>query len=450
MSSPRKEKSTGARPNPLAILLQLGRRARQAEDEAALSFILANETHQLVPYRQAALWLKDEGVTALSGVVLPEANAPFVQWLSRKCRSWFQPLKTTPWVIRPEDLSASDRREWAQWLPPHAVCVPIPPVGQRFSGGLLILARDGAWSNSENGMLSEWAAIWGGVFALIDKGGPLRRLWAKLNGQPAKLRKPRTSLFRALRRPRVWVLAVLVGILLLPVHLTVLAPAELVPLQPSLVRAPMDGVIEHVYVVPNQEVVFGELLFEFDRTSIHNRLRIAERSADTVRAELRQRSQQALFDDASSAQLAVLRGQLAERELEVDYLTELMERSQVHASRAGLVLFDDPSEWIGRPVITGERVMMIANEREAELEAWLSPANAIALVPGSPVRMFLNADPTRALHAELRYVGHEALPRPDGQYAYRVRAYGDNGTSTWSAWSAEPTLVVGDYGGGGY
>lgn len=423
MNTPRKAKTASGRANPLAILLQLGRRARQAEDEAALGFILVNETHQLVPYRQATLWLKDEGVTALSGVVLPEANAPYVQWFSRLCKTWFNPQKTTPWIIRSEHLSAADRKEWTQWLPPQAVCVPIPPIGRRFDGGLLVLARDGAWSDSENAMLAEWTAIWGSVFALIEKGGRLRRLWARINGKPVPLKgAPRFSLTRTLRRPRNWILGALLGALLVPVHLTVLAPAELVPLEPALVRASMDGVIEEVQVVPNQAVDAGDLLFEFDRTSVRNQLHVAERSADTVRAELRQRSQQALFDETSSAQLAVLRGQLAEKELEVEHLTEQVERSRVYASRAGLVLFDDPSEWIGRPVVTGERVMMIADEHETELEAWLSPANAIDLPPGSSVRVFLDADPTRALHAELRYVGHEALPRPDGQYAYRVRA----------------------------
>lgn len=410
--------------NLLAVLLQLGRRARLAEDEAELGFVLVNETHQLTPYRQATLWLHDEGVVALSGVVAPEANAPYVQWLSRLCRGWRADARKTPWTIQPTDLPEGAAAEWSQWLPAQAVCVPIPAVGQRFAGGLLILAREQAWSDGELALLSEWASIWASVRALIDKGGFFARLWQKLHGRPAALRPPAagSSLSAVLKRPRTWVIAALLVIALLPVRLTVLAPAELVPLAPTMVRAPIDGVIEHVHVLPNETVSEGTPLFEFDRTSIRNRLAIAERSVDTVRAELRQRAQQALFDETSKALVAVLQGQLAERQLEVDYLRELAERSLVSAQRQGVVLFDDPSEWIGRPVITGERVMVIADEREAEIEAWLAPANAIALELGSVVSLYLNADPTRPLRAELRYVGHEALLRPDGQFAYRVRA----------------------------
>jgi multidrug efflux pump subunit AcrA (membrane-fusion protein) len=407
----------------LAVLLHLGRRARQAGDEAELGFILVNETFQLAPYRQAAVWLRGEAVTALSGVVTPEANAPYVQWLERLCRYWDREEKTTPWVIRPADLPAGEAGEWSQWLPAEVVCVPVPRVGTRFAGGMLILARDQGWSAGELALLGEWVSIWAGARALIHKGGVLTRLWQRIHGRPATTYSTprRISLTGWLKKPRTWFLALFVLLLLVPVRLTVLAPAELVPLFPTLVRAPLDGVIEQVHVLPNQTVDVGTPLFEFDRTSIRNRLLIAERSADTVRAELRQSSQQALFGQTGATQLVVLQGQLAEKQLEVEYLNELVERSLVSAQRQGIVLFDDPFEWIGRPVITGERVMVIADERQVELEAWLSPANAIALEAGSRIRMYLNADPLRPVQAELRYVGHEAVLRPDGQYAYRVR-----------------------------
>lgn len=408
----------------LAVLLHLGRRARQAEDEAELGFILVNETNRLTSYRQGALWLRGEGLVTLSGVVTPEANAPYVQWLSRLCQHWSTTDRDRPWTIRATDLKPEDVQEWSQWLPAQAVCVPLPAVGRRFAGGLLLLARDSAWSDGELALLAEWAAIWSGVRALVEHGRGLSRLWQRLHGRPSPLHEPKRTghAHTWLKRPRTWIGLLTLIVLLLPVPLTVLAPAELVPLNPTIVRAPIDGVIEQVRVMPNQTVDVQTPLFEFDRTSIRNQLLIAERSRDTVQAELRQRSQQALFDESSKAQVAILQGQLAEKQLELDYLRELDQRSRVAAQRAGIVLFDDPSEWIGRPVITGERVMVIADEREAEVEAWLSPANAIALALGSRVRVYLNADPMRPLNADLRYVAHEAIERPDGNYAYRVRA----------------------------
>ena len=43
----------------LGTLVQLLKRARQAETEQELAFIIVNETHNLVPYRQAVLWRRD-------------------------------------------------------------------------------------------------------------------------------------------------------------------------------------------------------------------------------------------------------------------------------------------------------------------------------------------------------------------------------------------------------
>ena len=68
----------------LATLLQLMRRAREADSEEALGFVLVNETLRLLPYRQAALW-RDGAlgrVSALSGVPETDSNAPYVQWLA--------------------------------------------------------------------------------------------------------------------------------------------------------------------------------------------------------------------------------------------------------------------------------------------------------------------------------------------------------------------------------
>src|SRR5258705_11943141 len=71
----------------LGTLVQLLKRARQAETEQELAFIIVNETHNLVPYRQAVLWRRDpEGRgkgMAVSGGAVVERNAPFTLWLNR-------------------------------------------------------------------------------------------------------------------------------------------------------------------------------------------------------------------------------------------------------------------------------------------------------------------------------------------------------------------------------
>ncbi|SMF64133.1 Biotin-lipoyl like [Azospirillum oryzae] len=403
----------------LAALLHLGKRARQARDRAELGFILVNETHGLAPYRQAALWL-DGRVHALSGVVSVEANIPYVQWLEAIFRHLDRTQsRESPRSIEAGDLPADGAAQWGEWLPPEALWLPLPSSGKAPDGALL-LARNHPWTLAEVDLVAEWAAIWGHAWALHQRTG----LWRRHSGSGDERQSEtvRGRLSRWARSWKLWAVAAAFCSLFLPVKLTVLAPAELVPLAPSIVRSPLDGVIDSIAVTPGQRVKANDPLFTFDRTSIAGKLLIAEKALDTVRTEYRQRAQQALFDEQSKSHLAVLQGQVAEKSVEVDYLRSLESRSIVTAPRDGIALFDDPTEWIGRPLVTGERVMMVADEKQVEVEAWLAPANAVPLPSGAPVTLYLNADPLQPLSASLHYIAHEAVRRPDGHYAYRVRA----------------------------
>ena len=70
----------------LATLLHLQRRARNATGISELNYIIVNETFNLLPYRQAVLWLENSGVQALSGMAIPEGNAPYVLWIKKVIR----------------------------------------------------------------------------------------------------------------------------------------------------------------------------------------------------------------------------------------------------------------------------------------------------------------------------------------------------------------------------
>lgn len=115
-------------------------------------------------------------------------------------------------------------------------------------------------------------------------------------------------------------------------------------------------------------------------------------------------------------------GKIEERRAEVALVTEQLTRSRVAAPQEGVVLMDDASEWIGKPVSVGERILRIAALDDREVEVWLPLADAIVLAPGAEVTLYLNANPLSPLRAQLRYMAHDAQPRPDGQFAYRVRA----------------------------
>lgn len=192
--------------------------------------------------------------------------------------------------------------------------------------------------------------------------------------------------------------------------------------QPLVIRAPLDGVIDVFHVQPNQQVQVEQPLFSFDEMVIQARLDVAMQALATAETDYRQTSQLALSDAKSKTQLGLLIGKVEERRAEIDALQAQLTRARVLAPQAGVVLMDDPSEWMGKPVATGERILRIAALDDVEVEAWVSVADAIGLEPGDSVALYLSANPFSPVSATLRYMAHDAVQRPDGTFAYRIRA----------------------------
>lgn len=408
----------------LMTLLDMAHRARHVADTVELDFLAVNASHALAPYRQGALWFEDRKVCALSGVVQIEANAPYVQWLERLCAT-----QVAAGPLAAIDLPAALAGEWAEWLPAYGLWLPLAPGGPAAAmlrGGLL-LARDIPWIEHEIALLTEWTDILRHAYAA--RATPARWTPAAL-GARLKLRRAheRSAGLPWWRRRAVQIAALVVALLCIPVRLTILAPGELVPANPATIRSPLDGVIERFHVKPNQLVKKDQPLFDFDEAQLASRYLVASQALSTAEAEYRQSLQQALTDGKSKALLATLQGKIEERRAETEFVHGQVERARVLAPRDGIALFDDPSEWIGRPVATGERIMRIATPREVEVEAWLALGDAIPLEAGAPTSLYLSASPLQPVLAKVRYVSYEAMLRPDGSYAYRVRATLDAAT----------------------
>lgn len=397
------------------IQLELLRRCREAGDLSTLHFIAVNESHLLTPYRQAALWRSGEGVLALSGVSQVERNGPYVQWLKAVCQTLAGNPSDTMQSSKPAcmvqvaDLPAALADDWHDWLPAEGLWVPLD------SGRMgLLFAREDPWSEVEITAMADWLANWHS--ACLAQAQQLNQ---------------RQRLNQSLKKLPLFAVALafmLAAMVLVPVRLTVLAPAELVPAHPVAVRAPLDGVVQQILVSPNEPVRAGQPLFAYDDATLASRREVATQSLATSETELRQLDQQSLYDSKARAALPSARGNVAEKRAELSLIDKQFKRSQVLAPSDGVALFDDASEWAGRPVTTGERVMRLAASDDKEIEAWLAIGDAIPLPAGARIQLYLSASPTESLSGKLRYVSHEALKRPDGSSAYRLRATLDEAT----------------------
>jgi hypothetical protein len=340
-----------------------------------------------------------------------------VHWLERVCKKLSSQPSKTPVLVEREMLSAEESAEWEEWLPAQAIWLPLIDAESHATSGGVLLAREEPWQESDTQLLEEWRDIW--WHAWTSKHAPAKargitRWFARRPGAAAR----RSFWHSPLKRYG----ALLLLCLLIPVRLTVLVPGELVPAQPAAIRAPLDGTVDRFFVAPNALVKAGDPLFQLDLTTLTSKLNVALQELATADAEYRQSAQQAVADVKSKALLATLNGRILEHRTEVEYLRAQLGRAQVAAPRDGIALVDDPSEWIGKPVMTGEKVLTIADEHDVEVEAWLAPGDAIEMPVRAAITLYLNAEPLNPVRSTLRYAAHEAIARPDGSFAYRVRA----------------------------
>lgn len=388
-------------------LLQLGQRVRAATGIEELGFTAVNETRGVFAYRQAALWLGGDArrVAAVSGVPQVDPTAPYVQWLSRLFRT-LAPL-SSPRLVDREALSPLLAEEWDNWLPAHALALPLARVGGG-PYGILLLARDQVWREEELALAGEIGALFGhGLYALR----PREHWWRILLGR--------------LRTRRLW-WKIALGIVIvaaIPVRLSALAQGEVTPADPFVVRAPLDGVIDRLAVAPNQPVSKGALLFDLDATVLRGRHASARKAYETALAEYRQSAQQAVTSDKSKLEMTERLGDLRQKQIDLQYSADQLARVQVKAERGGVAVFSDVNDWTGKAVTVGEKVLVLADPSKVELTGYLPVGNQLALEPGADVTFYPNASPFTAYHATIESVAYKAAPTDEGILAYRVKAH---------------------------
>lgn len=414
------EKNTAS----LRMFLSLIQRSQSTNSAEELAFLLVNDTHLLLPFRQSVFWLVDSGVHTLSGVVQVEANAPYVHWLNKVCAECSLKGASSHLVV-PESLSKGLADEWGEWLPHAAFWVPLRSRDGVVFGAFMI-ASDEPWSQEQLELLDRWGTSWSYAWSAITQ--PQLSTWSKCRKTMKSLLRPEVNQ-AVWKQRRTWIFVCLIACLFFPVRLSILAQGELVPSDPLIVRSPLDGVVRQFFIRPNDIVKVGQPLFDFEDATLLTRREVAKQGLETSEAEYRQQVQQALSDLKAKAQLATLFGRIEERKSEFSYVENLVNRSQVLASKDGIAIFDDANDWVGKPVQTGERIMRIADPAKLEIEAWVAVGDAVPMEMGAPVSFYLSASPFKSMDGRLRYISHEASLRPDGSYAYRVRARLESGTA---------------------
>lgn len=400
------------RPTLDTVLAGLEKRAREADSLAELAFSMANDTHGLLGFRQALVF-RGAGPKAklmtLSGLAMPGMDTPYLVWL-RRVWAWLQPQVQdhAGWYELPtEDVPTFVADGWREWWTRGIVVWPLKARdGKVLAWVIYLLDQPPAdWQIRALGRLSD---MWSYCWEMLD-GHAKPGFWRRC-GRPLK------------RWRKAIVLALLVLAGSVPIDQTVLAPAEVISLDSSVVAAPLDGVIGRIHVHPNQVVQLGDALFSLDDTVLRSQYDVALEAVAVADAELAAASQRMFQDSETQRELAVLSGHAHEKRAELDAIRHQLDRVTVRAQDSGVIVFGDADDWLGRPVHTGERIMLLADPTEPGMLIYLPVRDALALEPGSRVKLFLTVDPLQPLAGEVTETSYQVTMSPEGIASYRLRA----------------------------
>lgn len=396
--------STEATTSHLAVLVELESRARAADSAESLLFTIANETWSLLPNRQTFVWTHDVRGTpklrCISGLAQLKEDSPFTVWLKQLRK---EVTDDEPRLYGPAEVSPLLREGWREWLPGHLLVWPL-----RSREGTRLGA---VWFALES---EPTEAIESPLARLMESYGYC--LWAL-----TRSKQKWGERWQTLRRWRWLAVMGVLAALCIPVRLSVLAPAEVIALDAQVVASPMDGVVKKFHVKPNEAVAKDQLLFTLDDTTIRNKREVAAKQLAVARADALSATQKAFDSEQSRAELAMLNARVRERQAELSYLEELLTRIDVRAPKSGIAVFGDINDWLGKPVTTGERVVLLADPADAGVLVWVPAADAINLSLGARIRLFLHTAPLSPIEAILTETSYQAMLSPDGVAAYRVR-----------------------------
>jgi len=371
----------------IEALLILEAKVREATSLTELQFIIANETRKLIPCNQIIVhrgnplkagW-RIEKISSISEV---NRNAPLVKYLHSEIKN----------NLNKDALENQNAIVYWPFKSSHKIDL----------GGMTLLS-DQELSQQDFALASRLANTYAHAWSALKP--PSKTGWV--------LFSKRNFIITAC-------LLFLAGFI--PVPLTVLAPVEIVALNAFVVAAPIEGVIEEVHIAPNAQVNKGDLLLSYNSLDFKNRLEITNRNMGIANARYNRARQSAFGSGDGRRELAITQ---AEYELAVEekrFAKEQLDLVDIKSPRDGVVLFSNKDDWIGKPVVVGERIMRVANPNQIEFKIKVPASDSIILRQETTARIFLDSDPLNPLDVKITVKSYTAEKSAGDPLAFPMKA----------------------------
>lgn len=382
----------------LTVVNQLHLKAFEAKSVQSLNFLILNDTVQAIRYDRAVLWKLDGNsatILGISGQTSINASAELV-------KNWKQLIDDLITNQKPQQLNKdsfiSKKELWETFneqsaLKPSVVWVPFVTEEKTVIG--LWLER---WNNAK------WQV--GEVEIIVNLMKAYGYAWMKFNSN-----SPLLSLGIFSRFNKKMGLGIAAGVLLalmlfIKVPLRVVAPCEIVPKDPFLVTAPIDGTIAEVVIQPGELVKKNDILFEYDKRVAMEKLEVAKKQLEITHSEVARATTLSFKDPRAATELAILKLKEEKEKINLSLANYYVGQLTVKAKVSGVAIIDDPDIWRGKPVQVGEKVLVISDPKLTKIRMWIAESDNVDFNFNEPIRIVLNIDPSRSRPAKLEYIAN--------------------------------------------
>lgn len=380
----------------LSTLNKLTSKAYEAENSQALIFIILNDTFHLMKYERAILWDMESATPKLLGI----SGFAKVDHRSEAVERWKALLESLKEPSKAQLLDADkfpgnqDLFHEVQKNLRHPTMMWIPIRSQQKT--LLGLWLEGCQKEDPNVSFDDLLTLMD-HFLAPPYAGAWRKFAPKLAGRSAK---------RLIYHLGAIVLGA--SLFFMPFPLRVVAPCQVVPKDPYVVTAPLEGIIESVVARPGQQVAKGMPLIEYDKKVPFQELKAAQKQVEMIQTELNRSRTLGLKDDKALLELSLLSLKLDREKINLDLLQYNAGLLSVKSPEDGVVMIDDPDDWRGKPVKVGEKILTVSDPNQSKIRIWIPEHDNVLLDPEKQIKIFLNVIPEQSFEAKLDYVANES------------------------------------------
>lgn len=398
----------------ISKLLQLEHNCKSCQNLSSLHYIIVNETRELVDYEQAAILGYKFGSTfsvlALSDMSTLDSTSLHITFLEKLTNHLVKmyPENQKPYVVDiAKDLTKSLLEDLMEYSPPNILWLPLKIFRNNVEIEYhLVLFKIKKFDQKEIEVLEYVASSYKYfLFAMRECSF--------------------TSKLTFLKYKRKYFLATLVfiaGAMFYPVKMNVVAPFEVEAQNPYIVTSGIDGVVEKVLIEPNQKISKNTLLVKLEDIDHQNNVEIAKKKLEAAQAELYSVKQASFYEREKLSHVPTLQKDILLKESELNFALDQLAKTKIYSSKDGIAIIDNPISFKGKPIATGEKIMMIADGNDLQIKIMVPVNDALFLQESAEINLTFDNRVLQVWDAKVRNISYNPQLTPENILSYRVTA----------------------------